>query len=779
MIEANGRSRPCFARRVARATTLACVIMTLTTGGFATPSTEAAETSASPFAVTPDVVYGHKAGMALTYDVIENRDASNGAAVMFMMSGGWVSGWIPPETFLNPLAPAGFRHFRELVQKGYTLVIVRHGSSPYFKVPDAVADVRKALAHLSENADRFGIDPDRIGVCGGSAGGHLALMLGTAPVELDAPDAETPRDAPHAAAVVAYFPPTDLREYVGPSESFPALEFDPDLAPSVSPLMHVSGDDPPTLLIHGDKDELVPLSHSERIHQAFQLHGIPDKLIVMHGAGHGFVSEQGEQASKELVAWFDRFLSPRGPDNNRALETPLNDGPTALDRYVAAPDDTYQWNTIQRKEENGLTTYIIDLTSQRWLTEQEVDRPVWKHWLIVARPHAAKKSTALMFVSGGSNRGGPPTDIDDRIRGIALATNSVVAEIKMIPNQPLVFHQDGVPRVEDDLIGYTWDQYLKTGDARWPARLPMVKSVVRAMDTVQQLLREEDAPSPLEIEKFVVAGGSKRGWTTWMVAAVDKRVAAIAPIVIDVLNVDRSMQHHYAAYGFWAPAIGNYVQHKVPHRRFWPRYRDLLQLVDPYAYRDRLTMPKCIISATGDEFFVPDSSQFYFDRLPGEKHLCYVPNGNHSLGGTNALDTLVAFHWAIVNDVARPKYHWSYPGDRSIRVTCETPPKKVLLWHATNPSARDFRVDTIGRAYRSVPVEAQSDGSYLAEIKSPEQGWTAFFVQMVFDIGAPTPLRLTTPVRITPTDLPFADKVAPVIPLGKDSEQASQPAAAP
>jgi PhoPQ-activated pathogenicity-related protein len=106
----------------------------------------------------------------------------------------------------------------------------------------------------------------------------------------------------------------------------------------------------------------------------------------------------------------------------------------------------------------------------------------------------------------------------------------------MAPNQPLVLHHDGVPRKEDDFIAYTWDQFLKTGDETWPARLPMVKSAVRAMDCVQELLAS-DQGGRVPIEKFVVAGGSKRGWTTWCTAAVDQRVAAIIPVVVDVVNV--------------------------------------------------------------------------------------------------------------------------------------------------------------------------------------------------------------------------------------------------
>jgi acetyl esterase/lipase len=281
---------------------LAAVLGSFTNNAFAADS----------FEISPDVVYGHKAGLAMTFDMIRPKD-QNGAAVLFMMSGGWFSGWVPPEGFMSPQVPDGFKHFRELVENGYTLFIVRHGSAPQFKVPEAVADVRRAVRFIRLNAEKFGIDPNRIGVCGGSAGGHLSLMLGVASDE-GAKDSKDPVDqtSDRVAAVVAYFPPVDLREWVGPNDSFPALEFDPKLAESVSPVLHVSSDDAPTLLIHGDKDDLVKLDNSERILDAFKKAKVPCELIVIKGAGHGFPGEMGRRASEALVDWFDKHLAANG-----------------------------------------------------------------------------------------------------------------------------------------------------------------------------------------------------------------------------------------------------------------------------------------------------------------------------------------------------------------------------------------------------------------------------------------------------------------------------------
>ena len=263
--------------------------------------------------ITPDVIYGHKAGMALTYDVIRPGQNANGAAVLFMVSGGWVSTWMPPESVVRPEKNA-LNLFEKIVDRGYTLILVRHGSSPWFKVPDAVSDVRTAIRHVRKHAASYEIDPARIGVCGGSAGGHLSLVLGTMGDDGDPQSAkELEKISSRVQAVAAYFPPTDIREYVNHeklSPQFPAIVFPADQAPGVSPLLSVTSDDAPTLLIHGDKDELVPISHSERFLDAMKKANASCELLIMPGAAHGFPGAQGQQAETALLDWFDRHLKP-------------------------------------------------------------------------------------------------------------------------------------------------------------------------------------------------------------------------------------------------------------------------------------------------------------------------------------------------------------------------------------------------------------------------------------------------------------------------------------
>jgi acetyl esterase/lipase len=250
--------------------------------------------------ITPDIVYGHKDGMALTFDVFR-PDAPNGAAILYMVSGGWVSRWIPPQR--------SAQGFAGLLDRGFTVLAVRHGSAPRYKVPEAEADVRLALRYVRLHADELDIDPERLGVYGGSAGGHLSLMLGTVSDDGLPEDDPVRRTPSRVAAVVAYYPPVDLRQMVGPSERFPALDFAPDLAESISPVLYASPDDPPTLLIHGDADRLVNISHSERMFAALQAAGIESDFVTIPGGDHGFTNaEHRAQAQALMVAWFDRLL---------------------------------------------------------------------------------------------------------------------------------------------------------------------------------------------------------------------------------------------------------------------------------------------------------------------------------------------------------------------------------------------------------------------------------------------------------------------------------------
>ena len=256
--------------------------------------------------IIEDVIYGHKAGMALIYDVFKPTQP-NGTALIFMVSYGWRSPWQPAE-YQQEI-------FQKYLDRNVTVFNVYHGSSPQFKVPDAVSDVRRAVRHIRQHADEYEVDDEKFVSFGFSAGGHLSLMLA---LDSDSgnENAQDPieRVSNQVAATMAIFPPVDLTDFVGPSESFPALDFDPELAESVSPIFAVSKNAPPILLVHGDQDELVDIEHSERIRTALKNKGNWVHLEVIEGAGHGFYEEAHNEKFQKAVFNFleeHKFVSKK------------------------------------------------------------------------------------------------------------------------------------------------------------------------------------------------------------------------------------------------------------------------------------------------------------------------------------------------------------------------------------------------------------------------------------------------------------------------------------
>jgi PhoPQ-activated pathogenicity-related protein len=437
-----------------------------------------------------------------------------------------------------------------------------------------------------------------------------------------------------------------------------------------------------------------------------------------------------------------------------AAALPARAAETALDRYVKAPDPTYAYQVVATIPGEGYTLYVVDLTSQTWRKPSEVDRTVWKHWLTVVKPDRVEGTTGYLFLTGGSTRDKAPAKANPAYVELATTTHSVAAELQDVPNEPLTFAGETKPRNEDGIIAYTWVKFLKTGDESWPLRLPMTKAAVRAMDTVTKLMASKDAGG-VKVEKFVVSGASKRGWTTWTTAAVDKRVAAIVPASIDLLNLEKSFEHHWKVYGFWAPAVKDYDEAGIMDWMNRPEYEKLMALVEPYSYRERLTMPKYMIQAAGDQFFLPDSSRFYFDDLRGEKYLRYIPNTDHSLKGSDARESMLAFYEAFLHGTPRPKFYWTFEPNGDIRVKSQDKPSEVKLWQASNPEHRDFRLMTIGPAYTGTDLADQGGGIYVGHVPAPARGWSAYFVEMTYPSGGKYPFKFTTAVRVNPDTEPF------------------------
>lgn len=437
-----------------------------------------------------------------------------------------------------------------------------------------------------------------------------------------------------------------------------------------------------------------------------------------------------------------------------ALAAQAPEGQTALDVYVHAPDNHYQYKVVEKKRVADCNEFLVRMTSQQWRTPADVDHSIWEHWLRIYIPRQVSSSTGLLYILGGSI-GDPRPKPDPDLATLATVTHTVTSELFDVPNEPLGFTGDPFgPRDEDQIIAYTWRKFLDTGDSSWPLRLPMTKAAIRAMDTVTAFAATKKGGNH-PVEHFVVTGASKRGWTTWMTAAVDSRVVAIAPMVIDVLHVVPSFEHHYRTYGFWAPAVKSYYDEHLMDDLGGDGFDKLMSIEDPYSYRARLTMPKLIVNAAGDQFFLPDSSRFYFNEFPGENHLLYEANADHSLKGADVNRSIAAFYQSIVEGGKRPEFNWTFDPDGSIRVTTDSAPLSVTLWQATNPLHRDFRVEAIGKAYQSTPLSPISPGVYVAHLHPPEKGWTASFVEVTFTGPGKYPFKFTTAVRVLPDTEPF------------------------
>jgi acetyl esterase/lipase len=272
-----------------------------------------------------DVVYGRKFGTALTLDVFTPKKDANGLGVVLVVSGGWFSSHEGiPIPFVTPL-----------VDRGYTVFAVVHGSQPRFTIPEILLDMKRAVRFVRHHAREYGVDPDRLGIYGGSAGGHLSLMQGTAADKGD-PKARDPidRESSRVQAVACFFPPTDFLNYGKPGElalghgvleafhaPFDFQEFDskrrvfvPVVDPAdvlkigrdISPYYHASSDDPPTLILHGDSDKLVPIQQAERMIAALKKAGVDSSLVVRPGAAHGWPNIA--QDIRLFADWFDSHL---------------------------------------------------------------------------------------------------------------------------------------------------------------------------------------------------------------------------------------------------------------------------------------------------------------------------------------------------------------------------------------------------------------------------------------------------------------------------------------
>lgn len=395
--------------------------------------------------------------------------------------------------------------------------------------------------------------------------------------------------------------------------------------------------------------------------------------------------------------------------------------PKALFNYVARPTPEFAWKLWNKTQSKLGTIYHCDLTSQKW------HGIVWKHALTVFEPKTVKHPEhVLLFVTGGSIGNRPRAG--DILMGLKLAgmCKARVALLNQVPNQPLLGGKK-----EDGLITETWLRYLTTGDETWPLLFPMVKSAVRAMDAVEQLAKRE---WKRPVKGFVVTGASKRGWTSWLTSVADKRIVAAAPIVINVLNFRPQMKHQLDTWGKFSEQIIDYTSKglvKRPGEKETPRERRLLNMMDPYTYRGRLTLPKLLIHGTNDRYWVVDAMNIYWDDLRGPKYVLQVPNAGHGLKGgrDGALTTLAVFFRHSVSKTPMPHLSWKHSdngGNLVFTMQAMSDPKAGRLWVA-HSATKDFR----NAKWKPVAVTLKN-GRFTATVPRPKSGYVALFGEMQF-----------------------------------------------
>ncbi len=393
-----------------------------------------------------------------------------------------------------------------------------------------------------------------------------------------------------------------------------------------------------------------------------------------------------------------------------------------LAQYVAEPDTSYEWKVVRSGELHSGEYLEIILTSQTW-------RGIpWTHQLFLFRPKRVDDSRqALLYIDGGSwkaeyenGRENPPRQASIFTR-LADSIHAPVAVLRQVPFQPLV------DRREDALIAYTVDRYLETGEPDWPLLLPMVKAATRAMDTVQAAAQQR---WQLGIERFTVAGASKRGWTSWLTAASDPRVASVAPMVIDMLNIPAQIRLQRETFGTLSDQVQDYESIALPERIDSDRGRELMEMVDPYNYADRLTQPKLILLGTNDRYWTLDALSAYWNTLHEPKRVLYVPNQGHSMRDLKrVIGALSALHRYSARGEPLPSLSWSFRSSQrelALSVRPGRKPKRVVVWTASSTTP-DFR-DATWSAHRCRTLANE----FLCTQPLSPRGFTASYSEVTF-----------------------------------------------
>jgi PhoPQ-activated pathogenicity-related protein len=423
--------------------------------------------------------------------------------------------------------------------------------------------------------------------------------------------------------------------------------------------------------------------------------------------------------------------------------------------YIESTKSEFSYDIEDIIYEEEWTGFHIKMISGEWLDKKKVDNVEWSHYVDIVIPNDVETDTGIMFIDSGVNDDSY-FRLDSISIGYALKTKSIIVNIHNIPMQPINFlASDQEKFYEDDLIAYAWSQFLERGakkeDIEWLPRFPMTRAVVRSMDLAQEIALQNNK----ELSDFVVAGASKRGWTAWTTAAVDDRVVGVAPMVIDMLNLVPSFENHYRSYGEFSPAVQDYINYNIQDWMGTDEFKVLMSYVEPYSFLEKFTMPKYIINAGSDEFFSTDSWRFYYDELPDNKLIRYVPNANHSLNGRYLNKDLISFFYRIVNNIDLPNLDWDLIDD-NLKVYLDYDGEySVSIWRAFNEDGRDFRLWQEGELWKESKIDINEDNIYNIELDNQSDGYQAIMVEFNLDQDSQFPLKISTGPYVIPDSYPY------------------------
>ncbi|EIP3280637.1 PhoPQ-regulated protein [Escherichia coli] len=418
------------------------------------------------------------------------------------------------------------------------------------------------------------------------------------------------------------------------------------------------------------------------------------------------------------------------------------------------------YSLLEEKQLPGVMLRKYSLNSQAWSPQGVVSPERWQNGVDIYIPYSARENNALVVINNGSNNNGSgspvaPTNFsEEKLTRIAVATQTVVISVSNVPNQVLSYQGVTTPLAEDDSVAYSWKLFIGDTQKYQNASLhvPMAASVSQAFRLAKKELAQQ------KITKFIVAGASKRGWAAWLTALSDPDVDAVVPFVMDLLDTKKSLEHIYQSYGKnWPVAFYPYYKQGIDQQISTDEFASLMTLEDPLTYLntdmgEHLKIDKYIINASGDDFYVPDNSHFYYKQLPGSKSLRVVPNSSHNGIMSIAEQSIITFVNRFQKKQKLPEIKEtvqnSGDGKKELAVIFSEKPATVLQWTAINPAARDFRY-ACDIKYNSVPVSLTGDNHTLSiPLTSPSDGWQATYIEATFSDG----YVVTTQVYITPDD---------------------------